>query len=66
MKNRRVLDMKFYIGSGLKNGELVSYYAEVLKKNGWEHTYNWVGEESDDISLDDIVKYAQQIGRAHV
>lgn len=51
--------MKFYIGSGLKNSEQVSYYAEVLKKNGWEHTYNWVGKKSDDISLDDIVKYAQ-------
>lgn len=34
--------LKFYVGSGMKNCELVSYYAEVLKKNGWEHTYNWV------------------------
>lgn len=51
--------LKFYVGSGMKNCELVSYYAEVLKKNGWEHTYNWVEKVCDDVSLDDMVKYAQ-------
>ena len=25
--------MKFYIGSGMKNYELVNYYAKVLQKN---------------------------------
>lgn len=33
--------MNFYIGSGLKNWELVCYYAQKLEKNGWKQTYDW-------------------------
>ena len=50
--------MKFYIGSGMKNCELVNYYANLLKENGWEQTYDWVKNVSDDISRDDMIKYA--------
>ena len=50
--------MKFYVGSGMKNCELVNYYANLLKENGWEQTYDWVKNVSDDISRDDMIKYA--------
>ena len=50
--------MKFYIGSGMKNCELVNYYAKLLKENGWEQTYDWVKNVSDGISKDDMIKYA--------
>ncbi len=50
--------MKFYIGSGMKNCELVNDYAKVLNDNGWEQTYNWVKNISDDISRDNMIKYA--------
>ena len=33
--------MKFYIGSGMKNAGQVQYYAEILKQNGWQQTYDW-------------------------
>lgn len=50
--------MKFYVGSGMKNWELVNNYAKLLKKNGWEQTHDWVKNISDDISRDDMIKYA--------
>lgn len=50
--------MKFYIGSGMKNCELVNYYANLLKENGWQQTYDWVKNVSDDISREDMIKYA--------
>ena len=50
--------MKFYIGSGMKNCELVNYYAKLLKENGWEQTHDWVKNISDDVSKDDMIKYA--------
>lgn len=51
--------MKFYIGSGMKNCELVNYYAKMLKEYGWEHTYDWVKNVGNDVSIDDMVKYAK-------
>lgn len=50
--------MKFYVGSGMKNCELVNYYAKLLKESGWEQTYDWVKNVSDDVSKDDMIKYA--------
>lgn len=50
--------MKFYVGSGMKNCELVNYYAKLLKENGWEQTYDWVKNVSDDVSLEDMIEYA--------
>lgn len=50
--------MKFYIGSGMKNWELVNNYAKLLKENGWKQTHDWVKNISDDISRDDMIKYA--------
>jgi len=62
--------MKFYVGSGMQNCELVNYYAKLLKENGWEQTYDWVKNISDDISKDDMRKYAslesQGVGDADV
>ena len=50
--------MKFYIGSGMKNCELVNNDAKLLKENGWEQTYDWVKNVSDDVSLEDMIEYA--------
>ncbi len=30
----------------------------MLKENGWKQTYDWVKNVSDDISRDDMIKYA--------
>ncbi len=56
--NKGGITMKFYVGSGMKNCKLVNYYAKLLKENGWEQTYDWVKNVSDDISKDDMIKYA--------
>lgn len=51
--------MKFYIGSGMKNCELVNQYAKLLKESGFEQTYDWVKNISDDISIEDMIEYAK-------
>lgn len=51
--------MKFYVGSGMKNSELVNYYAKKLKENGWKQTYNWVENINDDVSIEDMTEYAK-------
>lgn len=51
--------MKFYVGSGMKNCELVNYYAKILKENGWNQTYNWVENVNADVSIEDMTEYAK-------
>ncbi len=51
--------MKFYIGSGFKNCELVNYYSEILNENGWEHTYNWTDSINSDVTFDDLIRYSE-------
>lgn len=51
--------MKFYVGSGMKNCELVNYYAKMLKENGWEQTYDWVKNVSDDENIKEIIKLCE-------
>lgn len=51
--------MKFYIGSGMKNCELVNYYSKVLKEKGWKQTYDWVENVNDDVDIDDMIEYAK-------
>ena len=46
--------MKFYIGSGLKNYELVNDYARILEENGWKHTYNWTKNLSSNETIEDL------------
>lgn len=50
--------MKFYIGSSLKNSNLVNYYAKKLIKNNWIHTYNWVENIDKDITINNLKEYA--------
>ena len=50
--------MKFYVGSGMQNAELVDYYAKKLIEKGWTQTYNWVATINDDVSLSEMVEYA--------
>ena len=51
--------MNFYIGSGMKNCELVNYYAKILKENDWKQTYNWVENINEDVSIEDMTVYAK-------
>jgi len=51
--------MKFYIGSGFKNCELVNYYSKKLEENGWKHTYNWAKNFSGDETIEDLIKYSK-------
>lgn len=46
--------MKFYIGSGFKNCELVNYYSKKLEENGWKNTYNWTKNINKDITIEDL------------
>lgn len=52
--------MKFYIGSSIKNYELVNKYSKVLKENGWIHTYDWVKNINGDISIKELAEYAKK------
>lgn len=51
--------MNFYVGSGMKNCELVTYYAEKLTEKGWYQTYDWVKNVNADVSIEDMVEYAK-------
>lgn len=51
--------MKFYIGSGFQNAVSVNEYAKALEENGWEHTYNWTRNINGDITVDDLIQYAE-------
>ena len=51
--------MKFYVGSGMKNSELVNYYAKKLKEIGWQQTYNWVENINNDVSIEEMTEYAK-------
>lgn len=51
--------MKFYIGSGMKNCELVNYYSKILEENDWEHTYNWAKNINGDETVDDLIEYSK-------
>ena len=51
--------MKFYIGSSLKNYNLVNSYSKVLKDYGWIQTYDWVKNVNQDTSLESLKNYAQ-------
>lgn len=51
--------MKFYIGSGFKNCELVNYYSKKLQEHGWEHTYNWAKNISNDETIEDLIEYSK-------
>lgn len=50
--------MKFYIGSGLKNGKIVNEFSKRLQNYGWEHTYNWAENEIGNETKEDLMKYA--------
>ena len=51
--------MKFYIGSGMKNCELVNYYAKILEENDWKHTYNWAKNINGDETIKDLIEYSK-------
>ena len=46
--------MKFYIGSSLKNVDIVNYYSRMLEEKGWEHTYNWTKNLSENETVNDL------------
>lgn len=51
--------MKFYIGSGFKNADLVNEFSEKLQSHGWEHTFNWTKYISDYETIEDLIKYSE-------
>lgn len=51
--------MKFYIGSGMKNCELVNYYSKMLEEKGWKHTYNWAKNINGDETIEDLIEYSK-------
>lgn len=51
--------MKFYIGSGLKNYELVNYYSKVLTSHGWQRTYDWTKYIQNEITFQALEQYAK-------
>ena len=51
--------MKFYIGSSLKNYELVQSYATALKEYGWIQTYDWVKNLNNEVSKESLTAFAQ-------
>lgn len=51
--------MKFYIGSGFKNCDLVNYYSKALERRGWKHTYNWAKDIKSDETIEDLIEYAE-------
>ncbi|MDO4317401.1 MAG: nucleoside 2-deoxyribosyltransferase [Lachnospiraceae bacterium] len=51
--------MKFYIGSGLQNCELVNSYAEKLEENGWRRTYDWTKQVGDSKTTDELTEIAE-------
>lgn len=51
--------MKFYIGSGMKNCELVNYYSKKLEEKGWKHTYNWAKNINGDETIKDLIEYSK-------
>ena len=52
--------MRFYIGSGMKNHDLVDAYAKRLKESGWEQTYCWTKCIGMDATLDTLAEYAER------
>ena len=57
--------MNFYIGSGMKNRELVNYYSKILKEKGWNQTYNWAENDGEE-TLEDMIEYAKLESQAIV
>lgn len=51
--------MNFYIGSGMKNCELVNYYSKILEEKGWKHTYNWAKNINGDEAIKDLIEYSK-------
>ena len=51
--------MNFYVGSGMKNCELVNYYSKILEEKGWKHTYNWAKNINGDETIKDLIEYSK-------
>ena len=51
--------MKFYIGAGFKNCDLVNYYSQKLEEKGLEHTYNWAKAINENETFEDMVEYSK-------
>lgn len=51
--------MKFYIGSGFKNVELVNEFSKKLQNYGWKHTFNWTKYINEYETIEDLIKYSR-------
>ena len=51
--------MKFYIGSGLKNCELVNYVSEKLINSNHKHTYNWAKNIIGNETINHLIQFSR-------
>lgn len=51
--------MKFYIGSGFKNVDIVKKVSEELKKQGWIRTCSWEDIEVGTETREDLIRYSK-------
>lgn len=51
--------MKFYIGAGFKNAELVRNLSKKLKAKGWIHTYNWAENIKENETVEDMMEFSK-------
>jgi Nucleoside 2-deoxyribosyltransferase len=53
--------MRFYIASKLENHEQVKLLASLLKRSGWEHTYDWTLHGSaEEIDIETLKSIGQK------
>ena len=51
--------MKFYIGAGFKNSEMVNNISKKLIEKGWIHTYNWAENILEKETIEDMIKFSK-------
>ena len=51
--------MKFYIGAGFKNSEMVNNISKKLIEKGWIHTYNWAENILGKETIEDMIKFSK-------
>lgn len=51
--------MRFYIGSGFKNFELVNIVSKKLVNLGHVHTYNWAENIIEDETIEDMINASE-------
>jgi len=56
--------MKFYIGSGFKNKDMVNYFSDKLCHFGLISTYNWARVDVFEETIEDLILFSNQEKKA--